>query len=308
MAVEPNPIPFPPDYKAIVSFDTSVPNRLVKDGKASESVIARIRDKRRVRLTGLSIEEMLSTPSGSVRGDLFDSYETLIHVDNGNSDCLMTHNLLLETLVLEHYRNPRTFDWGSVDVRSHRFYEEIFRREHLMDDALAAEQKKDIADLRKAHREVHRGIRETLEPLFAANGQARPLTFRDAMTLLEGGKRKASITLGKRFYDGVTKGSISRESIREFIEICPPFRAMIYATLMSEYDLAICDQKRAERYRAGCLDLYMAVYLPYCDEFVTDEKGKEQERCLREVASVARIHTMVLSYDDFCLRLQGSQP
>jgi hypothetical protein len=41
----------------------------------------------------------------------------------------------------------------------------------------------------------------------------------------------------------------------------------------------------------------MAVYLPYCDQFLTDDK--QQHRCLTEVASRAGIPTQVQFYDDF---------
>ena len=70
--------------------------------------------------------------------------------------------------------------------------------------------------------------------------------------------------------------------------------------LMSWYDLAVRDKHAGERFRAGRNDLFMSVYLPYCDKFVTAEKKGEQERCLREVASVAGLETDILSYDKFC--------
>ena len=65
-------------------------------------------------------------------------------------------------------------------------------------------------------------------------------------------------------------------------------------------DLAVRDKHSGERYKAGHNDLLMSVYLPYCDKFVTAEKNREQEKCLREVAAVAELETEILSYDDFC--------
>jgi len=41
----------------------------------------------------------------------------------------------------------------------------------------------------------------------------------------------------------------------------------------------------------------MSVCLPYCHKFVTNDG--EQEKCLREVSSVADLGTDVLSYDAF---------
>ncbi len=53
---------------------------------------------------------------------------------------------------------------------------------------------------------------------------------------------------------------------------------------------------------AGSNDLYMSVYLPYVDMFVTDDA--DQEKALREVARLAKLETTILSYDDFCATLR----
>jgi hypothetical protein len=43
----------------------------------------------------------------------------------------------------------------------------------------------------------------------------------------------------------------------------------------------------------------MALYLPYCDIFVSAEIKREQERCLKELDSILSLKTEVLSYDEF---------
>ena len=48
-------------------------------------------------------------------------------------------------------------------------------------------------------------------------------------------------------------------------------------------------------------DLYMSVYLPYVDLFVTDDT--DAEKALHEVARLAKLETKILSYDDFCAAL-----
>jgi hypothetical protein len=84
------------------------------------------------------------------------------------------------------------------------------------------------------------------------------------------------------------------------MDACPPFRAIVYALLLAWYDRSVRERHTGEKFRAGRLDLFMAVYLPYCDRFITAEIYGEQERCLREVARAAGLHTVVGSYDDFC--------
>jgi hypothetical protein len=106
-------------------------------------------------------------------------------------------------------------------------------------------------------------------------------------------------SMGKLLYDPVAKTDASEAPIKEFMGACPPFRAVIYAMLMSWYDLAVRDGI-GEKFEAGRNDLFMAVHLPYCDKFVTAEKYGGQEKCLREVAFVADLETEILSYDHFC--------
>ena len=75
---------------------------------------------------------------------------------------------------------------------------------------------------------------------------------------------------------------------------------IVYSLLMSWFDLAVRDRHTGEQFRAGRNDLFMSVYLPYCDQFVTAEIHKAQEKCLREIVAVANLDTNVTSYDDFC--------
>lgn len=58
------------------------------------------------------------------------------------------------------------------------------------------------------------------------------------------------------------------------------------------------DYHAGEKLDAGFNDLFMSVYLPYCDQFLTADEG--QEKALREVALAVGLETKVLSYDDFC--------
>jgi len=64
----------------------------------------------------------------------------------------------------------------------------------------------------------------------------------------------------------------------------------------SWYDIALVPA--VFKKRAGRNDQMMAVYLPYCDRFVTREK-KQLER-LRDVSAEAKLNCEVSSYDAFC--------
>src|ERR1017187_6740996 len=101
--------------------------------------------------------------------------------------------------------------------------------------------------------------------------------------------------MGKLLYDRASGTNASEATVNEFMDYCPPFRALIYSLLLSWYDRGVRDRQSGEKFTAGRNDLFMAVYLPYCDQFVTAEIRGEQEKCLRAVASAANLETKVLS-------------
>lgn len=187
-------------------------------------------------------------------------------------------------------------------MRTQNYYDEIRERKHVMDDELSAEQRQRQSELQKEYRKAFTQQRPRYDAAYAPTNEPRPTRFDEALKLADVGNKKRTISLGKGLYQRVTGTSISREAVSAFIASCPPFRAFIYAT-MSDFDLALRDKHRGEGFEAGRNDMYMAVYPPYCDEFVTDEKHGEQEKCLRKIAAAAGLHTDVLSYDDFRKRL-----
>ena len=72
--------------------DTSVHNRMMKDGLESEAIFAALKSGYHVRLLGLSIEELLATPDTATRQALMAAAGRLQH---GQSDCLYPHNEIL---------------------------------------------------------------------------------------------------------------------------------------------------------------------------------------------------------------------
>lgn len=101
----------------------------------------------------------------------------------------------------------------------------------------------------------------------------------------------------KRFYDHVARIDTDEGIVNNFTSICPPLRSLVYALFVPWYNVAVRSYHKGEKLDAGNNDLFMSVYLPYCDRFVTNDTG--QEKALREVAAAANLDTEILSYDDF---------
>jgi hypothetical protein len=279
----------------IVSFDTSGHNRLVEDGPLSEPVLAGLKSGLSFRFVGLSIDEMVATADPAKRAALF-AYCS--RIQDGLSECIYPHNELIKRMVVQHHKNPAAFDWKTVNVKAREYERAIRTRELVDDEALSAEQRADLKARRKEYEDMWAGLRPELEAVFKKHGEARPPTFREVVARMQS-QGNLIWNMGKLLYDRAAEADATEATIKEFMEACPPFRALIYAMLLSWYDRAVRD-KKGEKFEAGRNDLFVAVHLPYCDKFVTAERYGEQERCLREVAFVTGLETEVLSYDDFC--------
>ena len=93
---------------------------------------------------------------------------------------------------------------------------------------------------------------------------------------------------GKRPTDG---------EIKDAIERCPPFKALLVALCFIQYDLCIRDENVESLGKAGRHDMFSAVYLPYCAIFVTRDEG--QYKALTAVAKLGGLKASVMMYEDF---------
>ena len=98
-------------------------------------------------------------------------------------------------------------------------------------------------------------------------------------------------------YQRVTGVMLDEKSIRGSIDACPPLRAALLGLFVAYYERCIRDLKIGPSLRAGRYDLFMSVYLPYCDQFITDDD--KQRRSLREVTSVGGFATEVRTYKEW---------
>ena len=130
----------------IVSFDTSSHNRLVKDGPLSESVLAGLKSGLFFRFVGLSIDEMVATSDPAKRAALFAYCARL---QDGLAECIYPHNELTKRMILEHQKDPASFNWKAVDVKAREYERAIRKRELFDDEVLSGEQRAELKKQRK---------------------------------------------------------------------------------------------------------------------------------------------------------------
>jgi hypothetical protein len=279
----------------IVSFDTSAHNRLAGDTRSE--ILDCINSTLWFRFAGSCVEELSATATSEDRNKLFTNCCRLQH---GPSDCVLPSNLLTEQLVLAHFNAPKNFDWRTVNVRWSDCERAIRDPRFFDDEQTAGEQRafqRERKMVGKQDRERKRTKRSDIQAIFEKQGEAPPTTFQPAISRLQKSGRSVWAA-AERFYDRFTKTDTDDATVEEFMSVCPPFRALVYATFVPWYHEWIRDYQAGEKLKAGANDLFMSVYLPYCDTFVTDDD--DQEKSLRAVASASDLETKVLSYDDFC--------
>jgi len=283
----------------IVTFNTDAHNRLADDPR-SGSILTEMKSMW-FRFAGLSIEELFAAPAGR-RDVLFASCRK---IQSGPSECFLPSNLLTERLILAHFGDHAAFNWKTVDVRWPDCDRAIRNPKFSDDEPVSREQRDFQWERRQSDKQRFAELRPKLQPIFAAHGEAPPTTFREAITRLDNVGNGAMWLKAQFYYDLVTTMDSTHATVKEFAASCPPFLSLICAVFVVPwYNNAARDPNIGERVIAGSNDLYMSVYLPYVDMFVTDDAN--QEKALREVARVAKLETKVLSYDDFCATLPVS--
>jgi hypothetical protein len=281
--------------KPVLSFDTSAINKLADDLE-SEVLKVGLRAAFFVRFTSTNVEEIIATCDSTRRKDLLNCIRSLLTA----GDCINPYHWIIEQLVRNFERDPKSFDWRQVSVRFQNAEGEVARQEFINDD-LSAEQRQHSRTAAKKFEEIYTSPRPKFDSFFENYLGQRP----SISELVEFFKRCGGAIwgLGAMLYGKVAQGASDETTIRHFYDVCPPFRALLLGLGIAIHERCVRDEKGGESYRAGRQDLLSAVYLPYCDSYVTDD-GK-QARCLQVVASECNIDVMVLPYNEFRSRLIG---
>jgi hypothetical protein len=208
-------------------------------------------------------------------------------------DCLEPHDFLRETLI-DQFSKTSSFDWKAISARFPQYEEEIARQE-IINDHVAKKQRDYIRSAEKVFAKLLDDYRPDFDRLYQNGDATRPATLCEFLgrSQIEGGSFWSP---GIGFYARVIKDRPDEQTIREFVGKCPPFRAFLLAICVAQYERCVRDLKAGRSLRAGKFDLYMSLYLPYCDEFITADEG--QLNALQEVVSVGNLGVRVRSYED----------
>ena len=279
------------DGRKIISLDTSAINRLADDPH-SEALIAGLIVGYFVRFPFTAVSEIIATSKGERRGQLLRVCRRLL----GSGDCIEPHHEIMRLMVA---RFEKSLPLGLPDVylRMNEAEDEILRAQNF-DDELAAQERDDNRLSDRQFRAVYDGAKKAFDEVAAkadANGTRMPGSVLELVEALR--KGGAFWTLARNLYERMTTRPTDDAAIKLFYNKCEPFRALMIAIFAAQYDRCIRDTTDGRSLKAGRNDTFMATCLPYCDEFITDDRG--QLACYEEVVNVAGLHTAIRSFDDF---------
>jgi hypothetical protein len=272
-------------------FDTTGINRFAEDRKSADPLIAGLTSGYIVRVTATNVEESIATDNADKRNRLLEVCKQLIKGDGG--EIIRPFHWITEGLIAEFERTGRV-DWENVPLRLPAYEREVALRE-IIDDNVSADERKHAATVKSSFEAVFTDARPHFEELFRDGKESRPSSVADLVGRLQG-PGGAYWNFGQGFYERVAKRRPDEETIRGFVAQCPPFQALLLAVCVAQYDLAIREED-GEQPSSHRNDLFMAVYLPYCDEFVSDDRG--QQIRLREIVSLCKLTTKVRWYREF---------
>lgn len=275
-------------------FDTSAINKLRKDQDAP-ALLSGLGLVYHIGITETAISEVIATADEAERDALLNTLKRLLACGSA----LMPFNWIIERQAEEYQRDPSGFDWRQINIRVKAAEEEIARQKFVHD--VSAQTRKEQKAWDTGFQQIFRDAEPAFQKLFLS-GQERPSLKEVTEHLMGAGGAHREIGAG--LFERATGTRPDEATIQNFIERCPPFRALLVALCFVQYDMCIRDKQMQSLGKAGRNDMFSAVYLSYCKVFVTDDKG--HNRAMKAVAELADLDCAVLGYQEFKAGLVGS--
>lgn len=270
--------------KPSIIFDTSALNQLLDDPE-SDCLAAGLKAGLPVHITGVNVLEIAATTNPRRRNALLRFCLWLA------DDFIRPWNEVVKMLVAAHKQNQTSFDWRILDVKWHAARENLLRIE--ITDEIAETQRSEANELNRTFLSMFSEGKRFFEDLFSRQPGERFHDFHELVDVAE--KSAGGIwKIGKAIY----KTPTDENTIRVLYNVCPPFKALLLAVCAASYEHWIRELKTAGSLRGGAVDLFSAVYLPYCSKMVTSDD--RQLNALRLVAVESNLASLeIISYNEF---------
>lgn len=269
-------------------FDTSAVNALARDPDC-EAILSGLGVAFRVGITETVISEVAAHPGESGRRSILNVLKRLLACGK----CVMPYHWIIAEHAKAFVSNPASYDWRRLDVRFREGEVEIARQDFVHD--LSEETLADQREVERQYGQIFSTAKPVFQKLLVGGDGERPALEVVVEALLgEGGAHRE---LGADLVERATGKRPTSESVKDLLDRCPPFRAVLTALCVSQYDRCIRADRTPTFGKAGRLDSLSATYLPYCEFFITNDNG--QLKTLTTVNRLTEGRTIVERYSDF---------
>lgn len=276
----------------IVGFDTSAINELVDDPNRAV-LLPKVRSRFHVRLSAAAAGELIATPDALRRSRLMALCKELMQ----SGDCIHNAYQLLQMLIRDSEASP-TFDWQLADIRFQEA-EGVLRTGAVFNDSESQSLRDENKEANRKFEDFHRRFSPLYAQAFTEQGAARPASLGESIDRL-----RKSGSLGKMasaLYAHVSERDPRHDPppaavVEHFLCSCPPFLAFLLGLCAARYTRNLKPSYQASM-KAGALDTSIAVCLPYCHIFVTNDGG--MRNCFKEIGRLASLPAEVMSYGRF---------
>lgn len=279
--------------RPVIIFDTSGVNWLLAE-KDLPAILLGLRCGFFVRVMANTFSEIAATRSGDQRAPLVSLAKELCSM----GQCVLPFNWLLEAHIKTFDSNAR-YDWRRVPISTAHLQDLVARGEFFTDE-LAIAERECLVQLQSDFEKPFRGLRPEYKRIFDSVGR-RFRNFSEFRALIFG-ENGAYRKLAEELYGQEVSTQPIAEQVYNLVSTCPPFHALLLAHARALYERCVPEKPvTAFKKLAKRVDTYMAIYLPYCDQFVTADD--DQHRCFDTVVSELKLSTTVVAYRDFRKRL-----
>lgn len=279
-------------YKTII-FDNSPLSRLIDESERDRNaILCGLKAFALLRITGMNVIESANIQDSTSR---ISKLRLLGEITGAVEPYQAPNDMLTEIANAWQHRRP-------LLLGDHTSWVAVKHPEEITDEVAAASRKWHV-EREQYFRETYEELRQRYQPLFTAGKSSRPKNAADLMKYFIQHRESYYDILLLDIFERQTEHRPTNNEFSAFLDSRDGRGWSLFwlARVYAAYQRSIQQSGYGWKVNAGMHDLDSAVYLPYCDWFVTGDEP--QRKAFRMLNALNRHHTIVVRYRDLRSRL-----
>lgn len=289
--------------KPRIIFDTSAFNHIVNKDKY-DPLIKEIFSGFEVIITGTLFGEVMATPDERTRNEFILKLNEFLRYGY----CIRPFDEIITLLIEEHQRNPNMFNSDKVDIKAENYRNSILHENLSSDNEISQNEREFQNKTNDDFEKVWKELKPELDDIFENEPSLKCPQDYHGIIEIDKSEKGYLYKIGQLFYNNfraIKHTGATEDGVKIFLNKCAPFRALCYSISMARFNWSLAPGRvfGDKLQRAGRNDLLSAVYMPYCDFFISDDIAQLDN--LGKIAKEANIQCHVISlgkfYEKICL-------